>query len=195
LATRRAVLIVLNGASSAGKTTIARALVGRLTPGCVVTGLDEILERLRPLGGEGSPGRGLRVLWFQISDGRLRLFQRLHREAAAHVRAGRDVIVESALMDRRARLDAAACFAPLDGQFVGVQPPLAVSEQWEAARGDRPRGQARKHYELLHAHGQYDLLLDPSVLAPEQCASAILRRLAGPRPQAFRKLLEGANLA
>ena len=190
MATHRPALVVLNGASSAGKTSIAQALAGRLAPGYVLTGLDEILERVQPMGREGSPGRALRVLWFQLTDGRLRLFRQLHREAAAHARAGRDVIVESALMDPRARLDAAACFAPLDGLFVGVQPPLAVSEQWEAARGDRPRGQARKHYELIHAHGQYDLRLDPSVLTPQQCASAILLRLAGPRPEAFRKLLE-----
>jgi chloramphenicol 3-O phosphotransferase len=190
LAARGAALVVLNGASSAGKTSIAQALASRLGPGCVLTGLDEILERVRPLGREGSAGRGLRVLWFQLSDGRLRLFRRLHREAAAFARGGRDVIVESALMDRRALLDAAACFAPLGGLFVGVKPPLAVSEHWEAARADRPTGQARKHYALIHAHGHYDLLLDPSVLTPAECASAILRRLAGPRPEAFQKIFD-----
>ena len=185
-----AALVILNGASSAGKTTIAQALAGHL-PGCVCTGLDEILARVQPLGREGSPGRGLRVLWFQLSDGRLRLFRQLHREAAAHARAGRAVIVESALMDQRALLDAAACFAPLGGLFVGVRPPLAVSEQWEAARGDRPIGQARKHYDLIHRHGLYDLLLDPSTMSPTECASAIVRRLEGPRPDAFQKILEG----
>ncbi len=54
-------------------------------------------------------------------------------------------------MDSRALRDAAECFAPLDGLFVGLKPPLAVSEKWEAGRGDRPIGQARKHYDLIHA--------------------------------------------
>src|SRR5262245_7053231 len=92
-------------------------------------------------------------------------------------------------MDERALRDAAACFAPLGGWLVGMRPPLEVSEQWEARRGDRPVGQARNHYALIHAHGVYDLLLDPSQLSPDECAAAILARLESGPPEAFRILL------
>jgi chloramphenicol 3-O phosphotransferase len=186
-------LIVLNGASSAGKTRIAGALLARMGTACVHTGLDELMQRVKPFGPEdggrlGPLGRSLRLAWFQVTDGRLQLFRRLHREVVSRVRSGQDVIVETALMDRRALLDAAACFAPLGGLFVGVKPPLAVSEQWEAGRTDRPKGQARKHYDLIHEHGTYDLVLDPSTATAEHCAGAILERLAGPVPDAFRRL-------
>jgi chloramphenicol 3-O phosphotransferase len=193
-------LVVLNGTSSSGKTTTATALAPLLGPGCIVTGLDDILEREQPF---GSPprtlrdrlGRTVRAAAFQRNDGRLRLFQTLHREVAAQVRAGHDVIVDTALMDPRALRDAAHEFAPLNGLFVGMKPPLAVSERWEAAREDRPIGQARRHYDLVHAHGAYDLLLDPSMLTPEACAAAILRRLeTGPEPTAFRALLAAEGM-
>lgn len=179
MTTQRNFLIVLNGASSSGKTLTAQALRAQLGASCICTGFDEMLARVQPFGPDhGGMWHGLqrkmRILWFQLTDGRLRLFKQLHREVVAQVQAGHSVIVETALMDTRALQDAAACFAPVGGLFVGMKPPLAVSEEWEAQRGDRPLGQARKHYDLIHQHGLYDLLLDPAQLRPEECAVAIL---------------------
>jgi chloramphenicol 3-O phosphotransferase len=91
-------------------------------------------------------------------------------------------------MDRRALRDAAECFAPVGGFFIGIKPPLEVSEQWEAARGDRRIGQARAHYDLIHAHGTYDLVLDPSQMTPQECAQAILDQAQGMRPDAFQRI-------
>jgi chloramphenicol 3-O phosphotransferase len=101
---------------------------------------------------------------------------------------GRNVIVDTAFMDRRALLDAAECFASLNGFLIGVKPPLEVSEKWEAARGDRNAGQARAHHDLIHAHGIYDLVLDPSQMTPQECAQAILRRVQDSPPDAFQRI-------
>lgn len=192
-------LVVLNGASSAGKTTVAEALRPLFGSSCVLTGFDEILDRTLPFGPESRSGldrlrRSARIAAFQLTNGRMRLFLALHREVSALVREGHDVVVDTALMERGILLDAARCFAPLDGLFVGMKPPLAVSQRWEAARTDRPRGQARRHYDAIHAHGTYDLLLDPSTMLPQECAQAIMQRLeAGPPPKAFRQVLTGAR--
>ncbi len=195
---KRPVLIVLNGASSAGKTLTAQALVRLLGPQCVVTGLDDILERVQPFGSHDGGTlaglrRGVRIAWFGLTDGRLRLFKTLHREVVTLYQSGSDVIVETALMDRRALQDAAVCFASLNSLFVAMKPPLAVSEQWETERNDRPHSQARKHYDLIHAHGMYDLVLDPSQMTPEECAATILHRLERPPLDTFRKLLESVH--
>lgn len=186
-------IVVLNGASSAGKTLTAQALLPLLGSECKITGLDDILERVRPFGPENRGlfsgiVRTLRIMRFQATDGRLQLFRQLHREVVMLAQTGCPVIVETSLMDRHALLDAAECFAPLNGFFIGMKPPLAVSEQWEAKRTDRPPGQARKHYDLIHAHGIYDLVLDPSTLTPAECAETIMARLNGPTPDAFRRL-------
>lgn len=93
-------------------------------------------------------------------------------------------------MDPRALHDV-ACFAPLDGWLIGLRPPRAIAEAWETARGDRPLGQARTNDGLIHTHGTYDLLVDPSQLTPNEVAALILQRLAGEPPRAFRALLKG----
>jgi chloramphenicol 3-O phosphotransferase len=44
--------------------------------------------------------------------------------------------------------------------------------------------------DAVHVPGVYDLVVDTSILSPEQCADAIRRRLEnGPRPTAFRQLV------
>ena len=159
----------------------------------MVTGFDDILDRAQPFGPENGNfmqrlARPFQIVWFQLTDGRLKLFKRLHRQVVTHYRAGKSVIVDTALMDSRALLDAAKCFAPLGGFFIGVKPPLDVSEQWEAARGDRKVGHARAHYDLIHGHGIYDLVLDPSRMTPQECVQAIVRRVQDSPPDAFQRI-------
>ena len=50
------VLIVLNGASTAGRSSIAAELRRRLGDGCLVTGFDAVMdEQARPVNGAGPP--------------------------------------------------------------------------------------------------------------------------------------------
>lgn len=198
--TNHRILIILNGASSAGKTTIADALIGLLDEPCICTGFDDILDRVRPFGSDDGNllhrlKRAYLVIRFQFTEGRLKLFKQLHREVVSHYQMGKSVIVDTALMDPRALLDAAERFAPLGGIFIGVKPPLAVSEEWEAKRGDRPAGHVRRHYDLIHAHGVYDLVLDPSQMTPQECARAILNRVQGPPADAFQRIRDELSLS
>lgn len=189
------VIVVLNGASSSGKTLTAQALVRVLNSNCILTGFDDIMEREKPFevtgnGTLASIRRAIKIMLFQFTDGRLKLFKKLHYEVVSMYQTGHSVIVETSLMDKRALQDAAKCFAPLNALFVGMKPPLEVSEQWEAKRNDRPIGQARKHYDLIHSNAIYDLTLDPSLMSPEQCATSILNYLNESRFGSSKKVLE-----
>lgn len=189
------VIILLNGASSSGKTLTAQALQQRLGVQCVVTGFDDIMERDKPFGREDGrimqrSRRAFQIIRFQLTDGRLALFKQLHREVVELHEAGYNVVVETALMDTRALYDAAERFFALNTLFVGMKPPLEISEQWEAQRQDRPIGQARKHYHLIHAHALYDLTLDPSQHSPDECATLILTALNRSRPTALQKICD-----
>jgi chloramphenicol 3-O phosphotransferase len=64
-----------------------------------------------------------------------------------------------------------------DVVFVGITAPLEVIEQREAERGDRFVGQARGHYETVHRHGQYDILLDTQESTINEGVATILDRL------------------
>ena len=189
------VIVVINGTSSSGKTLTAQALVKLLNSNCIVTGLEDILERDKPFDVDGtgtlaSIRRAIKIMLFQFTDGRLKLFKKLHQEVVSVYKSGYSVIVEISLMDKRALRDAARCFSPLNALFVGMKPPLEVSERWEAKRNDRPIGQARKHYDLIHSLAIYDLTLDSSLMSPEECAASILNYLNESRFGSFQKILE-----
>lgn len=93
-------------------------------------------------------------------------------------------------MHRRALHDAAVCFSSINAVLIAMKPPLAVSEEWEAERNDRPLGQARQHYDRIHGHGISDLALDPSRMSPEECATAIQNHISEVQPSAFQRILE-----
>jgi len=70
-----------------------------------------------------------------------------------------------------------------------VRCPLSVLEQREKSRKDRTLGQARAQFELVHAHGMYDVEVDTSLLSPTQCAQKIITRVScGLPPIAFSQL-------
>jgi chloramphenicol 3-O phosphotransferase len=59
--------------------------------------------------------------------------------------------------------------------FIGIHCPLAILEERELARGDRGIGIAKGQFDSVHLHKPYSLELDSSVATPDECASAILQ--------------------
>jgi chloramphenicol 3-O phosphotransferase len=189
--TQTGVLILINGASSAGKTSLVRALQREFEAPYLDAGLDRFLWML--------PSRYLeRPLWDEVlglateagSTGH-RLVLGMHRAIEALLDSGSDVVADHVLVERVWLADAARRFADRRAYFIGVRCPLPVLEQRERARKDRTLGQARAQHALVHAHGVYDLEIDTSIDSPEACARQIRTRVeAGPPPDAFRRLRE-----
>lgn len=185
-------IILLNGTSSSGKTSIVKALQDVLEEPFLDAGIDRFIWML--------PRRYLdRPLWDEVlglakeagSVGH-RLMSGMHQCIAALSRAGNNVVADHVLVEQRWLEECTRLFSELPALFVGVRCPLEVLEQREAARADRTLGQARAQYNLVHAHGIYDLEVDTSKSDPEACALQIKRRLEqGGTPHAFQRLLEG----
>ena len=194
-------IIILNGTSSSGKTSIVNALQEVLEAPYLEAGIDKFLWML--------PGRYLNVpLWRElfayiwrengeamelamIKAGPLgdQLMSGMHQAIAALARAGNNVVADHVLLEARWLQECAALFAETWTLFVGVRCPLEVLEERERARTDRTLGQARAQYEVVHAHGLYDLEVDTSRFSPLECALQIKRRLQdGPPPKAFQAL-------
>ncbi len=198
-------IILLNGSSSAGKTTLARAIqVARREPWFHLA-LDQFRDGMPPAyrglnSPEGTPGaRGLNVVPIDHDGGRItairfgdvgrRMLQGMHRAIAAFAAAGNDVIIDDLFLETDTLddyLDALDGFSVL---FVAVRAPLDVVQEREASRPGRFPGTALSHFEAVHAHGIYDLEIDTRQNSPEACAAEVSARLdAAEPPRAFKEL-------
>jgi chloramphenicol 3-O phosphotransferase len=182
-------IVILNGASSSGKTSILRALQAMLPEPYLDAGIDKFIWML--------PKRYLdRPLWDDIlglaiqpgETGR-RLFTGMHRAIAALARSGNNVLADHVLVEPAWVSECASLFYDLPAYLVGIRCPLAVLEERERTRKDRTLGQAGAQYLLVHAHCIYDLEVDTSLLNVAECALRIKELLDdAKRPAAFRQL-------
>ena len=179
-------IILLNGTSSAGKTSVAKALQHRWDRPLLAIGIDTVVYALpgRWLNPPGwhevfvytGSGDSLRITAGPLGD---RLVAGLHRSVAALAGEGFDVVVDHVLLSAAWVADAAVALAPHRVLSVGVRCPLAEVVRREAARGDRTLGQARAQFEVVHAYAGYDIEVDTSVADPDSCAAEIAAAAAG----------------
>ena len=175
-------IIFLNGASSSGKSTLARGLQAALDEPFWHFSIDHlivanVLPQQRINSGE--------FLW---RDLRAQFFEGFHRCLPALAVAGNNLIVEhivetAAWMDRLLRL-----LRPFDVFFVGVHCPLPELERREMERGNRRIGEARADFETTHTFGVYDF----EVLSTRPLAENVNAVMAAwecrQRPSAFERM-------
>ena len=185
-------ILILNGTSSSGKTTLSRAIQETMDDPYLDAGLDKFLWMLP------RPYLNSADLWARVMTPTesgpigMALIAGIHRSIAALAGTGNHVVADHVLVDPRWLNDCAATLADLPAHFIAVRCPLDVVEQRERERKDRTLGQARAQFDLVHAHGVYDFEVDTSVGSAEECAQQIKNYLAGnPTPTAFSSLRDG----
>lgn len=188
-------IILLNGASSSGKTSIVKALQEILPEPYLDAGIDKFIWMLpnryldRPLWDE--------VLGLAIQAGPVgrKLFSGMHHTIAALSRTGNHVIADHVLVEPDWLRECAALLSELPAYFIGVRCPLEVLEEREQARKDRTLGQARAQFDVVHAHKIYDFEVETSLYSPQQCALQIKAYLdTGYAPTAFKRLQQSQLL-
>lgn len=197
-------VILLNGSSSAGKTTLARA-IQRLSPTPIQhIALDQFRDglcgRFRGMNSKpGEPGaRGLNVVpapgpttELAFGDVGYSMLRGMRRAIAAFAVAGGDVVVDDLLLEPCFLTDYLDALDGLEVTFVGVRCPLDVVNDRERARPGRFPGTAQAHFERVHAGCVYDVEVDTSAQSPKQCAAAVLGVVeAANAPSAFQRLRE-----
>ena len=189
-------VIVLNGTSSAGKSTLIRALQRRLDGAWLGVGIDTVVFALPkayldpPLWAEVFryvPAEQGSAAPYRIVTGELghRLIEGMHRMVASLADAGLSVIVDHVLLEPGWLPDLATRLAVHEVLFVGVRCPLDVVVRREAERKDRTIGQAAATFDVVHRAGGYDVEVDTSVQSPEEAAATVVDALAAgfpPRP-------------
>ena len=198
-------IILLNGSSSAGKTTLAITLQQILPEPWHHIALDQFRDglagRYRGLNSPpGTPGaRGLnvvpvmhgneRVTEVQFGDLGNQVLRGMRRAIAAFAREGNNVIIDDLMFEPEYLFDYVDTLKDFDVLFVGVRCPLDVVNAREARRPGRFPGTATSHFDRVHSHCIYDIEVDTGAASPRECAELISARLgAEVRPAAFSRL-------
>ncbi len=181
-------IIILNGASSSGKSTLSDALQAELEEPFWHFSIDHLREaNILPL-------QRIKSGDFSWPDMRPAFFDGFHRCLPALAGAGNNLIVEhivetEAWMQRLVRL-----LGAFDVFLVGVHCPLPELERREKERGDRGLGEARQDYEVVHTFCTYDIEVD-STVALERNVNAVLSAWkARKRPSAFDRMAKQLGL-
>ena len=160
-------IIFLNGTSSSGKTTIAKALQESLSEPYMRISGDDLIDMYPQWiwGQNGGKEMFARVLPAIISG--------LHGCVAALASSGNNIILDHVLQEKEWLKECIKKWEGLEVLFVGVRCPLEIVEQREVERGDRNIGTARYQFERVHIHECYDIEVDTSVLTVEACVAKI----------------------
>jgi chloramphenicol 3-O phosphotransferase len=203
-------IILLNGSSSAGKTTLAITLQQLLPDPWHHIALDQFRDglggRYRGLNSPpGTPGaRGLnvvpvprgseRVTEVQFGDLGKQVLRGMRRAIAAFAREGNNVIIDDLMFEPEFLFDYLDALQGFEVLFVGVRCPIDVVNAREAKRPGRFPGTATSHFDRVHSHCVYDIEVDTGHSKPRECAELIIARLSAAEPlDAFERLRAAAE--
>lgn len=173
-------IVLLNGPSSSGKSSIGRAMLPLLddpwflVPVDGISGLRSTVHR--------------RVLdEAEVQEMLARTRRGYHRAVAALASVGNDVVMDYPLSEPWRLLD---LLMVLDGFAVTLVDVLCAPDELarrERARGDRPPGLAAS--QRVFVHDDRDLVVDTTAASAATCAEAVVRHLVdGGPPAAFDRL-------
>ena len=194
-------IILLNGASSAGKTTTAQAIQRLSRKPVQLIALDQFRDgmcgRYRGMNSAaGEPGaRGLNVVpvgavtELHFGDIGRQTLRGMRRAAAAFATTGIDVVIDDLLLEEDFLRDYLEVFRDFAVTFVGVRCDLDTLNGRERSRPGRFPGTAAGHVDRVHDGCCYDVEVDTAASQPRECAEAVLAAVAKPSsPTAFERM-------
>jgi chloramphenicol 3-O phosphotransferase len=192
-------LFLVNGPSSAGKTTLCRALQAAISEPYLVVGFDDFIFMSAPryYRGADTAGQSERDAFTALGAEMVvtsplgvppavtakfgPVFRRLVDSMAPTVHAlvdgGNPVIFDHVLHDAAMYESCRTAFADLDVFSIGVTCPIDILEARERTRGDRVLGRARGLAEVVHGFMNYDVMVDTDALSAQASVAAILAAL------------------
>jgi chloramphenicol 3-O phosphotransferase len=198
-------LIILNGGSSAGKTSLAQALQGALDEVYLLLGIDLFwfslppkqldLHCVEPEFYSWKVEREKDLDYFTIIPGPIldsAMYARYHA-IAAYLDRGLNVIADDVIWKKEWLLDMLRVLKPFEVTFIGVHVSDGEGARREEARGNRFAGWNRGSARAAHANAEYcyDLQIDTTSDSPDACADKIKTAFdGGLRPRAFASLRE-----
>ena len=175
-------IVILNGASSVGKTSTAKAMQECASRPFMHLQMDSFLEMqprrldnhadgllFQNIGSEGKPE-------IAVSSGPAlqKLMAGMRGAVVAMAEQGNNLIVDDVLWDQKDFDEYRALLVRFDPKFVLLDAPLDIIERRERLRGDRVHGLARWQADRVRQIRSYDLVVDTSKSDAVFCAKQIV---------------------
>ena len=186
-------IILLNGSSSSGKTTLAMMLQQLLSDPYQHVALDQFRDGLpgryrgfnSPDGTTGAEGlnitpndlNGESVTAVRFGVHGLKLLRGMRRAIATIAKNGLNIIIDDLLFEESFVADYAHVLSEFEVIVVGVRCPLDVVCQRETERPGRFPGTATWHFEKVHEHMIYDVEVNTANNSPRECALKVIAAL------------------
>ncbi len=175
-------IIMINGASSSGKSTLSRSLQQNLQEPFLHFSFDHLRET------NVLPMERIHKGDIDWSVMRPAVFDGFHRCLPALAEAGNNLIVGHIIENEQWMSDLVQLLSSFDVYFVGVHCPLSELERRERERADRRTGEGNTDFHSVHRYSEYDFEVDstlPNQINVEKLISAWRSRT---RPAAFDRL-------
>jgi len=184
--------IFLNGPSSSGKTSLAKALQAKLPEPYLHIGIDRLIgmmpEHLNNWTGDLKNTDGFSFVQEKDSSGHLisqlqigpyayKICDLLRTLAITMLNQRFNLIIDEICLRENSFKDWQKILAPYPVFYIGVQASLDILESREKQRGDRILGSARSQNLKIHQDKAYDLMIDTSDYSISQCAELVLENL------------------
>jgi chloramphenicol 3-O phosphotransferase len=184
-------VIILNGPSAAGKTSIQRSFQSLMMPRLwIKLGIDSLfdgplpditLENLAYWQSQNSIRwventtdiQGNPVITLYVGAAAENVVFGMNSAIAAYAQQGCNVIVDYIAYKKEWLIDLQTKLAGLKTVWVKVAIPLDVLEQREAARKTSPKGHARSHYDFVYHDFAYDITVDSALQSSQEMAETI----------------------
>ena len=174
-------VVILNGVSSVGKTSIAKALQRIAAEPFLNVSMDAFLDMLpertlnHPDGITFEAVYGASRPTVAVRTGPVveRALTGMRHAVSALADRGNNLIVDEVMFGAVEEEEYRRLLQPFDVLFVGIFASLEVIEERERLRGDREIGLARWQFDLVHRDRAYDLRVDTTHMTPDAAALKI----------------------
>jgi chloramphenicol 3-O phosphotransferase len=167
-------VMILNGGSSAGKTTLGRSLQSALSDTWLLLGVDLLIWTLPPRLINNADGMSAHEGMIVRGEMFMSLYAGFQSAVAALAHSGINVLLDDLTLDGTAdqqRWNDA--LQGLDVLWIGVRCAPAIAAEREAKRQSRLPGIARHQAESVHVGVRYDVEVDTGLLDLHESMSLI----------------------
>ena len=185
------IVIVLNGPSASGKSTLQKAIQTKANEPYIALGVDNLFNDMFP-DEHGSKVQikadpktlrsveftkdenGHAVVKLLIGGTGQKIAHGMNKAIAAYAKSGLNVVVDYIAYDPKWLPDLKHHLQDIPTYYVGIKIPLNVLEDREKSRGTSPVGHARSHYDHVHNGWNYDIEVNTNDMSSESAARKIL---------------------